>query len=105
VQLSGQPFVKTHVQLHLGTPTSPRLVDEFETDAASSNKPGAALTMGASSVVGAGVAVAGAAQGGVQAATVRNDTAEADARRTAVDLAARIKKIFAERGWSSASVQ
>jgi hypothetical protein len=101
---AGASDVKTHVQLYLGTPTGPRLVDEFETDAASSNKPGAALTMGASSVVGAGVAVAGAAQGGMQAATARQDTAEADAKRTAADLAARIKKIFAERGWSSGSV-
>jgi hypothetical protein len=102
---AGASDVKTHVQLYLGTPTGPRLVDEFETDAASGNKPGAALTMGASSVVGAGVAVAGAAQGGMQAATAPKDTAEADAKRTAVNLAARIKKIFADRGWSSVSGQ
>ncbi|MET0153668.1 MAG: DUF4410 domain-containing protein [Candidatus Binatia bacterium] len=101
---AGASDVQTHVQLYLGTPTGPRLVDEFESDAGSSRKPGAAVTMGASSVVGAGVAAAGAAQGGMQAVTEPKDTAEADAKRTAMELATRVKKIFADRGWSSAPV-
>jgi hypothetical protein len=42
-----------------------------------------------------------AAQGGVQAATVPQDTAEADAKRTAAELAKRVEQLFADRGWSS----
>jgi Domain of unknown function (DUF4410) len=102
---AGASDVRTHTQLYLGTPTGPRLVDEFETDASSSRKPGAAVTMGASSAVGAGMMAAKAAQGGVQAATVPQDTAEADAKRTAAELAKRVKQIFVDRGWSSTRVE
>jgi Domain of unknown function (DUF4410) len=102
---AGASDVRTHTQLYLGTPTGPRLVDEFETDASSSRKPGAAVTMGASSAVSAGVAASRAAVGGVQAATEPQDTAEADAQRTAAELAKRVKLIFADRGWSSARVE
>ena len=102
---AGASDVRTHTQLYVGTPTGPRLVDEFETDASSSRKPGAAVTMGASSAVGAGMAAAKAAQGGLQAATVPQDTAEADAKRTAAELAKRVKQIFVDRGWSSTRVE
>jgi len=102
---AGASDVRTHTQLYLGTPTGPRLVDEFETDASSSRKPGAAVTMGASSAVSAGVAASRAAVGGVQAATEPQDTAEADAKRTAAELAKRVKQIFADRGWSSTRVE
>ena len=97
--------MRTHTQLSLGTPTGPRLVDEFETDASSSRKPGAAVTMGASSAVSAGAAASRAAGGGVQAATEPQDTAEADAKRTAAELAKRVKQIFVDRGWSSAHAE
>jgi len=101
---AGASDVRTHAQVYLGTPTGPRLVDEFETEASSSRKPGAAVTMGASSAVGAGMAMSRAAQGGVQAATEPQDTAEADAKRTAAELAKRVKQIFADRGWTSTRV-
>src|SRR6266704_3074041 len=44
---AGASEVKTHTQMYLGTSAGPRLVEEFETDAASSKKPGAAVGMGA----------------------------------------------------------
>jgi len=100
---AGASEVKTHTQLYLGTSSGPRLVDEFETDASSSKKPGAAVGMGAGAAVRAGVAVSAAAQGGLQAATEPKDTAEADAKRTAEQLAKQIKEIFAARGWSAAT--
>jgi hypothetical protein len=99
---AGASDVRAHAQIYLGTPAGPRLLDEFETEASSSRKPGAAVTMGASSAVGAGMAAARAAEGGVQAATVPQDTAEADAKRTAAELAKRVQQIFADRGWTSA---
>ena len=75
-------------------------MDEFETDASSSRKPGTAVTMGASSAVSAGVAASRAVVGGVQVATESQDTAEADGKRTAAELAKRVKQIFADRGGS-----
>jgi hypothetical protein len=102
---AGASDVRTHTQLYLGTPAGPRLVDEFETEAGSSRKPGAAVTMGASSAVSAGAAASRAAVGGVQAATEPQDTAEADAKRTAAELAKRVKQIFVDRGWSSARAE
>jgi len=41
----------------------------------------------------------------VQAATEAQDTAQADAKRTAAELAKRVKQIFADRGWSSTHVE
>jgi len=99
---AGASEVKTHTQMYLGTPAGPRLVEEFETDASSSKKPGAAVGMGAGAAIGAGVAVSTAVQGGLQAVTEPKDTAEADAKRTAEQLAEQIKEIFAARGWSAA---
>jgi hypothetical protein len=98
----GASEVKTHTQMYLGTPAGPRLVEEFETDASSSKKPGAAVGMGAGAAIGAGVAVSTAVQGGLQAVTEPKDTAEADAKRTAEQLVRQIKEIFAARGWSAA---
>ncbi len=99
---AGASEVKTHTQMYLGTSAGPRLVEEFETDAASSKKPGAAVGMGAGAAIGAGIAVSTAVQGGLQAVTEPKDTAEADAKRTAEQLAKQIKEIFAARGWSAA---
>jgi len=99
---AGASEVKTHTQLYLGTPSGPRLVEEFETDASSSKKPGAAVGMGAGAAVGAGIAVSTAVQGGVQAVTEPKDTAEADAKRTAEQLAKQITEIFTARGWTAA---
>jgi hypothetical protein len=88
--------------MYLGTAAGPRLVEEFETDASSSKKPGAAVGMGAGAAIGAGIAVSTAVHGGVQVITEPKDTAEADAKRTAEQLAKQIKEIFAARGWSAA---
>src|SRR5439155_710934 len=82
-------------RIALGPSAGLRLVEEFETDAASSKKPGAAVGMGAGAAIGAGIAVSTAVQGGLQAVTEPKDTAEADAKRTAEQLAKQIKEIFA----------
>ncbi len=86
----GASEVKTHTQMYLGTPAGPRLVEEFETDAA--------VGMGAGAAIGAGVAVSTAVQGGLRAVTEPKDTAEADAKRTAEQLAKQIKEIFGAHG-------
>jgi hypothetical protein len=99
---AGASEVRTHTQMYLGTSAGPRLVEEFETDASSSKKPGAAVGMGAGAAIGAGVAVSTAVQGGLQAVTEPKDTAEADAKRTAEQLAKQIKEIFTARGWTAA---
>jgi hypothetical protein len=100
---AGASEVKTHTQMYLGTSAGPRLVEEFETDASSSKKPGAAVGMGAGAAIGAGIAVSTAVQGGMQAVTEPKDTAEADAKRTAEQLAKQIKEIFTARGWTTAT--
>jgi len=95
---AGGTDVTAHVQLYMGRPAGPILVQEFETNAESSKKPGAAVTMGAGAAVGAGVAVAGAASGALETQA----SVEADARRAAKALAERLGELFAEQGWIAA---
>jgi hypothetical protein len=95
----GATEVSAHVQVYLGMPTQQVLVQEFETKAESSKKPGAAVTMGAGAAVGAGMAVGGAASGALELQA----GVEADARRTARKLAEQLKELFTRRGWIAAT--
>jgi hypothetical protein len=95
---AGATEVNTHVQVYMGMPTGAVLVQEFETRAESSKKPGAAVTMGAGAAVGAGVAVGGAASGALETQA----GVEADARRTARALAKQLGELFTRQGWITA---
>jgi len=92
---AGGTEVTAHVQVYMGMPRGPLLVQEFETKAESSKKPGAAVTMGAGAAVGAGVAAGGAASGALETQA----GVEADARRTAKALAKQLAELFTRQGW------
>jgi hypothetical protein len=91
----GATVVTAHVQVYMGRPAGQILLEEFETRAESSKKPGAAMTMGAGAAIGAGVAVGAAASGALETQA----GVEADARRTAKALAKQLAELFARRGW------
>ena len=96
----GATVVKTQVQVYDETATGRRLVEEFNTTAKGSIKPGmaAVLPVGAA-VSGIGTAVVtGAAIAGV---TEIPETVKADARRTAKEIAKKLEPLFVQHGWIS----
>jgi hypothetical protein len=94
----GGTEVKTQVQVSLGTDSGRQLVQEFETAAQSSKKPGMGPMVG----VGAAASTAGTAaavSGGVGVATEFNQTVEGDAKRTAKEVAKTLSRFFFSQGW------
>ncbi len=92
---AGGTEVTAHVQVYMGRPAGPLLVQELEAKGESSKKPGAAVTMGAGAAIGAGAAVGGAAAGGLETQA----GVEADARRTAKALGKQLGELFERQGW------
>lgn len=95
---AGGTEVRTKVQLYQGTAATGTLLQEFETKAQSSKKPG----MGPMAGVGAaatGAASAAAVSGAVGTATELNQTVEGDARRTAREIAKTLSRFFAGQNW------
>jgi hypothetical protein len=92
---AGGSEVTAHVQVYLGMSAGPVLVEQFETKAESSRKPGAAVTLGAGAAIGAGMAVGGAAAGALETQA----GVEADARRTAQAVAKQLAEFFGREGW------
>jgi hypothetical protein len=72
---------------------------EFETDAKSGAKPGIAETMGIGAATGRVAASAAAGVVGAGVSGVVGDTVEADAGRTAKEIAKMLKDYFGNRGW------
>jgi hypothetical protein len=96
---AGGSEVRTLVQVYMGRPRGKILVAEFETIAESSKKPGIGVTMGAGAVVGA-ISAAGAAAGGAASGVMENKASvEADARRTAEEVAKHLRDLFVRQGW------
>jgi hypothetical protein len=100
---AGATEVKTHIQVYSMTPASRKLIQEFETSAQSSKKPGMAETMGVGAAARGAQAVAVGA--GVGVASEYADTVEADARRTAKAVAEKLAQFFASEGWISEEMQ
>jgi hypothetical protein len=98
---AGATEVKTQVQVYAVTPTNRTLLQEFETTAQSSRKPGMAETMEVGAAVRGAQAVAIGA--GVGAASEYGATVTADARRTAKAVAEKLSQFFASKGWSTAN--
>jgi hypothetical protein len=96
---AGRSDVRTSVQVAELFPDGRRLVDQFEVDAKSGRKPGAAETMGVGAAAG-NLAVAGAvsAAGTVASETFGADV-EADAERTAAKIATVLQSLFMRQGW------
>lgn len=96
---AGASQVRTLVQVYLEMPSGPLLLEEFETIAESSSKPGLGATMGAGAAVGV-LGAAGAAAGGAASGVLDTQaTVEADARRTAGEVAKHLAQFFTRQGW------
>lgn len=92
---AGASEVRTRAQAWMNG----QLVAEAETTAKSGRKPGAAVTMGAGAALGT-AATAAAVTGAATGASERLLTSvQADAQRTAEEIADRIIRAYRERGW------
>jgi hypothetical protein len=95
----GRSQVQTLVQVYETRNTQLVKLQEFATDAASGIRPGAAETMG----VGAAAGTLGVSAAVTAAGTVGSElfgaTVEADAQRTAANIADKLQTYFAEQGW------
>jgi hypothetical protein len=96
---AGGSEVKTLAQVYLGTAGGPYLMQEFETTAESSKKPGVATPMGVGAAIGGRIAKGAAVGGGLGVATEPRQTVEAAARRTAAELAKHLGQFFIAQGW------
>ncbi len=99
----GRTDVKTNVQLYDITATGRRAVEKFTTDAKSGRKPGMALFVATGALAGH-AAVSTLVSGGVAAASEKfSANVEADAKRTAKEIAKRLGVFFVGQGWIPAS--
>ena len=96
---AGASEVRTLVQVYMRSPDGKILVEEFETKAESSRKPGLGVTMGAGAVAGV-ITAAGAAAGGAASGVMETKASvNADARRTADEIAKHLADLFLHQGW------
>jgi hypothetical protein len=103
VSKRGANYEKTNVQLYDTSATGRRAVEKFTTDAKSGRKPGMALFVGAGALAGH-AAVSTLVSGGVSAASEKfSANVEADAKRTAKEIARRLSDFFFRQGWIPAS--
>jgi hypothetical protein len=95
----GGSQVRTHVQIYQGSDNNARLVAEGDTVTQSGLKPGMGPMVGVGAIVGT-VGTTAAVSG---ATTVVSETffqtVEADAKRTAKEIADHIARYYKERGW------
>jgi hypothetical protein len=95
----GRTDVKTNVQVYDTSSTDRRAVEKFTTDAKSGRKPGMAVFVGAGALAGH-AAVSTLVSGGVSAASEKfSANVEADAKRTAKEIAKRLGEFFVRQGW------
>jgi hypothetical protein len=99
----GRTDVKTNVQVYDSAAQGRRAVEKFTTDAKSGRKPGMAVFVGAGALMGH-AAVSTVVSGGVSAASEKfSANVEADAKRTAKEIAKRLGQFFVQQGWIPAS--
>jgi hypothetical protein len=100
---AGRTNVKTLTQVYDARSGSRMLVDEFDTDAKSGYKPGMAEMM-AVGVLTHHLLVSTLASGGLAAASEEFTAGvDADARRTAQEVAKQLGQFFVDQGWIPAS--
>lgn len=99
---AGRSDVRTAVQVSEVFPEGRRLVDQFDVDAKSGRKPGAAETMGMGAAAGHLAVSAAVTAGGVVASEAFGDDVEADAERTAAKIASVLQSLFQRQGWIAA---
>ena len=96
---AGHSEVRTAVQVAELFPEGRRLLDQFEVDAKSGMKPGAAETMGVGAAAGHVAASAAVTAAGAVGSEAFGDDVEADAERTASKIASALEDFFARQGW------
>jgi hypothetical protein len=92
---TGASHVKTRAQAWMDQ----QLVAEAVIDAKSGRKPGAGVTVGAGAAAGTLATAAGVAAGTTTVSELMLTSAQADAKRTAREIADRIILAYRERGW------
>jgi hypothetical protein len=92
---AGASHVTTRVQAWMDG----QLVAEADTAAESGKKPGVAVTLGAGAVAGTAATAAVVAAGTTGVSELLLTSVEADAKRTAGEIAERIIRAYRERGW------
>ena len=98
---AGRTDVKASVQVFSDQNGKELLVRQFETDAMSGRKPGAAETLGAGAAAGTLGTAAAVTAGTTALSETLGATVEADAARTAKQIADKLKAFFVARGWTS----
>jgi len=96
----GGSEVRAHIQTYYGKGATRLLLQEFETSAESSKKPG----MGPMAGVGAAATTAAtgaAVSAGVSGVGESNQTVEGEARRSAKEVAKPLSRFFVGQGWIS----
>ncbi len=96
---AGRSDVRTAVQVAELFAGGRRLLDQFEIDAKSGMKPGAAETMGVGAAAGHLAASAAITAAGAVASEAFGDDVDADAERTAAKIASALQDFFARQGW------
>lgn len=96
---AGRSSVRTDVQIYEARGTQLVRLADFMTDAKSGYKPGAAETMGMGAAAGDLAVSAAVTAVGTVASEALGVNAQADARRTAADVAEKLKAYFVQQGW------
>ncbi len=96
---AGRSDVRADVQMYEARGTQLVRLEEFMTDAKSGYKPGAAETMGVGAAAGNLAVSAAVTAAGTVASEALGVDPEADARRTASDVAERLGTYFKQQGW------
>jgi hypothetical protein len=96
---AGRSSVRTDVQVYEARGAQLVRLEEFMTDARSGYKPGAAETMGLGAAAGDLAVSAAVTTAGAVASETFGVNAQADARRTAADVADKLKAFFVQQGW------
>jgi hypothetical protein len=97
----GRSDVKTLVQLYRDSADGQRVVEAFDVNAQSGRKPGMAETMGVGGLTGNLVTAAAVTAAGSVGSEAFSATVEADAARTARNVAERLRGFFVQQGWVS----
>jgi hypothetical protein len=95
----GHSDVKTFTQIYDLQPSGRRLVEQFSTDARSGYKPGMAETEGVSAAAGHWAVGLAVGAGLNIASETFSDNVDADAKRTAEQIAKQLNDLFMNKGW------
>ena len=96
---AGRSDVRTAVQVAEIFPEGRRIVEQFDVDAKSGRKPGAAETMGVGAAAGHLAVSAAVTAAGSVASEAFGDDVDADAERTAAKIASVLQMLFQRQGW------